>query len=355
MKRLKVDLFVGMVTAMLFALLLAPAVTQAQGTWTAVASPSTNELHAVTSISANDVWAVGVGPITEHWNGSAWSIVSSPTVANGKLLGVAAASTNDVWAVGFTVIGSPPLIEHWNGTSWRTVKAPRQAGVLNAVTAVSSSDVWAVGDFNNASGVRQTLIEQWNGKKWSVVPSPNVGTQPNELLGVTAVSANDIWAVGDVETVPSANFFQTLTLHWDGTSWSTVSSPSISASANLRAAAAVSTSDVWAVGDSGSGTLIEQWNGSTWSVVTHPTDPSTITNVFNGVAIVSATEIWAVGDFIDNNTGAFQTLIELWNGTSWSIVSSPNPSGMQDFFDAASADPSSGQAWAVGSFIAFNP
>src|SRR5258708_24544318 len=197
-------------------------------------------------------------------------------------------------------MGPPPLIEHWNGTSWRTVKAPRQAGVLNGVTAVSSSDVWAVGDFNNASGVRQTLTEHWNGKKWSVVPSPNVGTQPNELLGVTAVSANDIWAVGDVETVPSANFFQTLTLHWDGTSWSTVSSPSISASANLRAVAAVSSSYVWAVGDSGSGTLIAQWNGSSWSVVTHPTHPSTLTNVFNGITILSAPHIWAVGDLLQN-------------------------------------------------------
>jgi len=96
-----------------------------------------------------------------------------------------------VWAVGFTLIGSPPLIEHWNGTSWRTVKAPKQAGVLNGVTAVSTNDVWAVGDFINASGVQQTLIEQWNGKKWSVVSSPNVGTQPNELFGVTAVSTTD--------------------------------------------------------------------------------------------------------------------------------------------------------------------
>src|SRR5438105_6144250 len=223
MNRLKVYLFVCMVAAVLLALLLAPAVTQAAA-WTVVASPSTNELHAVASVSANDVWAVGVGPITEHWNGSAWSVVPSPTVANGKLLGVAAVSTNDVWAVGFTLIGSPPLIEHWNGTSWRTVKAPKQAGVLNGVTAVSTNDVWAVGDFINASGVQQTLIEQWNGKKWSVVSSPNVGTQPNELFGVTAVSATDIWAVGFFE--PSPNFFQTLTLHWDGTSWSTVSSPS---------------------------------------------------------------------------------------------------------------------------------
>ncbi len=51
----------------------------------------------------------------------------------------------------------------------------------------------------------------------------------------------------------------------------------------------------------------------------------------------------------------FQSLIEQWNGTSWSVVASPNPSAGQNILDAASADPSSGQAWAVGSFIAFNP
>jgi len=73
------------------------------------------------------------------------------------------------------------------------------------------------------------------------------------------------------------------------------------------------------------------------------------------VAIVAASNIWAEVDFIDNTPSAFQTLIEQWNGTSWSVVASPNPIGSQDFFDAASADPSSGQAWAVGSFIAFNP
>jgi hypothetical protein len=239
LKRLKAHLFSSLVAAALFALLLAPAVAEAAA-WVQVTSPSSNELHAVASVSANDVWAVGVGPITEHWNGSAWSVVSSPAVASGKLLGVAAAATNDVWAVGFTLIGSPPLIEHWNGTSWRTVKAPKQACVLNAVTAVSSTDVWAVGDSGNG-----TLTEQWNGKKWSVVPSPNVGTQPNELFGVAAVSASDIWAVGFSEPNPSV--FRTLTLHWDGTSWSIVTSPS-PVNDTLRAVAAVSTSDVWAVG-----------------------------------------------------------------------------------------------------------
>ena len=43
--------------------------------------------------------------LTEHWNGSNWSIVSSPspgTYNGNELYGVAAISTNDVWAVGGT-------------------------------------------------------------------------------------------------------------------------------------------------------------------------------------------------------------------------------------------------------------
>src|SRR5260370_1080153 len=73
--------------------------------WTAVSSPNPtpidNVLAAVTALSPTDVWAVGFddrGTLTEHWNGSAWTVVASPGANN--LNGVAAVSTNDVWAVG---------------------------------------------------------------------------------------------------------------------------------------------------------------------------------------------------------------------------------------------------------------
>jgi hypothetical protein len=356
MNRLKVNLFLCVVGAVLLALLLAPAVAEAAA-WTVVPSPSpgsVNDLNGVASVSANDVWAVGdtnQQTLTEHWNGTAWSVVPSPNVAgNNSLLGVAAVSTNNVWAVGKTVLSAPPLIEHWNGTSWRIVKAPKQAGFLNGVTAVSANDVWAVGEFLNASGVFQTLIEQWNGHKWSVVSSPNVGTQNNELSGVAAVSANDVWAVGFFE--PGANVpLQTLTLHWDGTSWSVVSSPNVAGTQNneLSGVAAVSANDVWAVGEFINGsnvqTLIEQWNGTSWSVVSSPG-----AGQLRGIAILSATDIWAVGSVLINFS-VFQTVIEQWNGTSWSVVPSLNPSASENILDAAAADPSSGQAWAVGAFF----
>ena len=365
MKRFQVKRFSCVVGAVLIALLLTTAVAQAAA-WTVVPSPSpgveSNVLSAVASVSANDVWAVGEATdatsrqltLTEHWNGTAWSVVASPNVgsANNNLLAVAAVSTTDVWAVGKAEgpagAQAPPLIEHWDGTSWRIVTAPRHVGVLNGITAVSTNDVWAVGQFSNASGVFQTLIEHWNGHTWRVVSSPNVGTHNNFLNGVTAVSASDIWAVGDF--LPAANVpEQTLTLHWDGHTWSVVSSPNVGSGFNvLFAAAAVSTNDVWAVGEfgtpSGLGTLIEQWNGSSWSVISSPS-----AGELRGIAIVSATDIWAVGSVI--SSGVEQTVIEQWNGTSWNVVPSPNPSSSINLLDGAAADPSSGQAWAVGAFF----
>src|SRR5438270_10520144 len=62
-------------------------------TWRVVPSPnrsaSYNQLDAVATVSANDVWAVGFYnnsndaglTLTEHWNGSRWSIVASPNLS----------------------------------------------------------------------------------------------------------------------------------------------------------------------------------------------------------------------------------------------------------------------------------
>ena len=88
MKRLKVNLFLCIVGAVLLALLLAPAVAQAQAAWSVVPSPSpgpsVNDLNGVASVSANDVWAVGdfinasgsKQTLIEHWDGTSWSVWS---------------------------------------------------------------------------------------------------------------------------------------------------------------------------------------------------------------------------------------------------------------------------------------
>jgi hypothetical protein len=44
-----------------------------------------------------------------------------------------------------------------------------------------------------------SLIEHFDGTKWTIVPSPQF-TSGSELVKVLAISANDIFAVGDFNT-----------------------------------------------------------------------------------------------------------------------------------------------------------
>jgi hypothetical protein len=220
-----------------------------------------------------------------------------------------------------------PLVEHWNGLTWSIVATPTLAGSgeLNAVTVISSTNVWAVGGLG--SGGSGNLIEHWDGTRWSVVAAPNISTTAG-LLGISGTSANDIWAVGRVFRHPSVEI-----LHFDGRTWSQVAAPSPAFDSVLTAATALAPSNVWAVGETDVGpvrTLIEHWDGTSWSVVPSPS-PSTGTfgsNVLTGVAAVSASDIWAVGAVVDPNTGVSHTLTEHWDGTSWTVIASPDgPSG----------------------------
>src|SRR5918999_997234 len=105
---------------------------------------------------------------------------------------------------------------------------------------------------------------------WDVVPSPNSGTEANELLGVEAISSNEVWAVGRRGT-------RTLTQRWNGSTFSIVRSPNVQDRANvLEDVDGTGSMDVWAVGYEssitfvGSRTLILRWNGSRWRRVASP-------------------------------------------------------------------------------------
>lgn len=218
--------------------------------------------------------------------------------------------------------------------SWSVVPSPNPSpndglDILPGVTAVSTNNVWAVGDYTNGlfPDPDLTLIEHWNGSSWTIVASPNIGSRSNSLSAVAAVSANDIWAVGssyDYKTETS----KTLIQHWDGTKWSVVNSPNPRSVDNqLSGIAVVSNKNIWVVGTYNAGniyqTLIEHWNGTSWQVVPGA-NSGTNNNYLIGVAAISANNIWAVGNYTNSNN-VDQTLIEQRNGIQWSVVSSPSP------------------------------
>ncbi len=335
-------------------------------------------LNAVAATSATDAWAVGsfsnmhldihgAKALIEHWNGSAWSVVKSPNAPLGDsiLNGVAAISPTNAWTVGYTFTDNASyvrqtLIEHWNGTAWVVVASPSlvNGAQLTAISALSATDIWAVGygnDNNPAqTSLEQSLIIHWDGKAWREVQSPNPGSGFNLLTGLAAVSTNDIWTVGTFSNGNSGvEMGEELIEHWNGASWTVVQGPNAGTQGNsLSAIAAISTNDIWAVGNSSSNsptdTLIEHWNGTTWSIVTGQ-NPGKESNTLGAVVTFSAHDIWAIGSSNSAFTGQqAQPLIEHWNGTSWSTVASPGIGTNNTTLDAAVLVPHATNIWAVG-------
>jgi hypothetical protein len=94
-------------------------------------------------------------------------------------------------------------------------------------------------------------------------------------------------------------------------------------------------------------TLIEHWDGASWTVVPSPS-PGTANNELNSVRAASATDIWAVG-VAAMLSGPDQVLIERWDGKSWTV--SPGPSLPTTSSLSGVRVVSAGNVWAVGATL----
>ena len=280
-----------------------------------------NRFTAIDPRTATDVWAVGSDrhsrPLVERFDGSAWTVVDTPQVADAEtvLYGVAAVSSSDVWVVGQEGFGSA-IIMHWDGSGWTFSPTYKHGGAL-AIDARSASDIWAVGDaFTNAHPTHVPAVWHYDGTSWTQsggAPSVTEGT----LRGVVAVSSTDVWAVGSSAT-------GALIEHWNGTTWKTLPDPSGIATASLQAASASSAADVLAVGSTGESplrTVVERWDGSAWSVVSSPTLP--LPSSLAAVTSVSADDAWLVGSSVSHHRA--KPLVEHWDGSALTQIATGLP------------------------------
>ncbi|MEO6472983.1 MAG: hypothetical protein ABIR57_13410, partial [Aeromicrobium sp.] len=75
----------------------------------------------------------------------------------------------------------------------------------------------------------------------------------------------------------------------------------------------------------GSKTLAERWNGTKWTIQTTPNPTGSAYSRLDGVSCASSTACTAVGYYYGSSAG--KTLVERWNGTTWTIQTTPNPTG----------------------------
>lgn len=344
--------------------------------WRLVSSPSIpqyldSELHAVSALSSGAVWAVGDSytdglaeqSLIERWDGSAWRAIPYPTGLS--LANVLAISPNDVWASGFNITprnehgGGVLIVVHWNGTAWSTVPSPTPSvnnAFLLGMAAVSSNDVWMVGQTYPTPFVSLPLTERWDGASWKIVANADLPGVTESLLNSVAriPGTNQLWAVGYALKGPRPAYEQPLIERWDGASWQVVSVPTLpsgSFGGVLHDVVALSATDAWAVGnytasDHTIRALIAHWNGSSWQTVT---SPDTWGNL-SSVAAAGPHDVRAVGYVSSGDGNTRHTLIEQWDGATWQIVPSGEPSGAAYGVLNSVATDGTSAFWAVGSF-----
>jgi hypothetical protein len=159
--------------------------------------------------------------------------------------------------------------------TWCVETAPVAGTLLHAIWAVTANDVFAVGDGG-------TILRRQNGNAWTQMVS---GTTAN-LRGLWAASSTDVWAGGVGGTI----------LHFNGTAWSAVTG----ATSDVDAVWGSSATDVWFCG---SGTVL-RWTGSAFTKFS-------FAGTLLAVSGTGPSDVWVTGE----NTNTHH-----WNGSAWTTV-----------------------------------
>lgn len=313
------------------------------GTWQITPTPnvgnSVTRLTDVTALSPVDAWSVGywrnepsgIGSLAIHWDGSSWDLVDLPNTSHlgtmPQTLGVDHAPNGDVWVAGYLSTTYPtnnlPLVLRRRGGNWDRVETvtlrpmteypySARGGFANDVAVVTENDVWVVGvanGFGDAQTSSVPMALHWDGSDWTDVPVPIISNRHHELNDVVAISSDDVWAVGDYRFIAGA--FRGVTYHWDGSEWSHIPSPVEDIpQSDLVDVVATGPNNVWALGGSADQIVLMHWDGSSWSLMEPPPH-----SVGGCIAAVAPDDLWVSGW-----NGFWH-----WNGSTWTEVPSVVP------------------------------
>ncbi len=337
-------------------------------TWTVASTPATNPatftfLNGVSCVGPAFCIAAGqtqVGandaPLVERYDGT-WSILATPSPAGGNgayFESVSCTGPDFCAAVGVQYPGAfqQNFAEVWNGTSWSITAAPDRSasanGFLSGVSCVSPTFCVAVGG-DAATGTDESLVERWDGANWTIVTDASSGGLHPGLNMVSCLSTSFCSAVGasfaGVE-VPYTEF-------WNGASWTIATTPAVSGATQTLfsgvscALPTMCMAAGYQANGSASGNLVEQWNGTAWNVqsVPKPLPP--------GVGFPSAVECFGPTSCVlvgqsSQGMGSGSTMVETWDGSAWSLGTTPQPGYQASLADSIHGISCVGGSWCVG-------
>lgn len=282
------------------------------GSWTFQSTPVNIVPGSIFMLNANEGWAtiIQYGTGVLHYNGTSWNLEYPSTFYLRSVSG----GVGTVWAVG----NGGTVVSKLGAGEWTRDRGSPTFNNLNAVSALSANDAWAVGANNTAL--------HWNGSTWQTVPA----VLDSDYQDVQMLASNDVYAVG-----------RNAVAHWDGTSWTRVALPPTT----LNGIHMTSPGEGWAVGDDGA---IWRGTGGSWAPFS-----TTITRTLQAVAMDSPTHGWAVGGDLNQQYSSIPALLEYTGGTWVDRSTTLLPAGVGNLEDIVLA-PGGNEGWAVGQRLGNN-
>ena len=286
-------------TLLLAVTFLLSACTTLAATWTTQTSGTIQVLRGIWGTSSSSIWVVGgssTTPVILKYNGTAWSAQTAPS-GSYRLIGIWGADASNLWACG----SAGTIVRTTDGgATWSAQTPPEASGLfLDAIWGTSATNIWV--------GGQNGIILHWDGTGWSSVTSPATG----RFRGMWGSSATDIWGVTDTPEI----------VHYNGTDWSSVSQSLTTQP--LFSVFGLNATNVYAASNSPAGgqPAILKWDGSAWSMVTRTGIPSGTLNNTRGIVGSATDRLW-----ICNDQNGY---IGYWDGTTWSTETSGTPNSFQ--------------------------
>jgi hypothetical protein len=266
-----------------------------------------------------------------------WTMHEGPNYDDGIhhiLRGVKAFAPDDAWAVGdydqitLGVHEMHPIVMHFDGAAWNLVPTPLPGkdfpGGKNIylwdVDGVAPDDLWAVGDHEHpVDPGTETLTLHWDGSEWSVVPSPTTGelSSGSGFDAVEAIASDDVWAVGSWANENDLARRSPLAAHWDGSDWTIIDVPIVTTGdQELRDVDADPTGSVlWVSGGWGvteTAPYVLRWTGSEFELV----EPQPDLNLYESlqeIEVFAENDVWIAG----YTRGTLESVMLHWDGSGW--------------------------------------
>lgn len=279
--------------------------------------PATS-LVALSMDSPTDGWAVstptmsGVNALVLHYSSGQWHSVDVPA-----LNGPSGAGDGQIGSISVQMFGpGAGWMFAWSNASrdpsnpaartgvimlrfehrvWTPIAAPPVTITTQifALSAVSADEAWIVGtDYANGANLRTVFAHYVDGA-WSLWPKTFPG---NSDQSITMLSPTDGWAAYSGDSGD-----QTVMLHYDGTMWAPVPTPSQWASQRVQLSSQVfgiSPGVTWfgayrvSPGSYTYAPLLEQYANGQWEQVAWPFSMVRLQTI----AAVSGSELWGVGN-----------------------------------------------------------